>query len=130
MKYQKYKDFLPENIRVKKVSEFERSNKRALFLMIFLNSILLPLNLNKINYDKDIEVFSEDDIYYYENKIKSIKEWININDDYYINISIQNNDGEIYLKDRKFAYNIEEEGFDIKEYTRIEDNMILRVIKR
>ena len=86
MKYQKYKDFLPENIRVKKVSEFERSNKRALFLMIFLNSILLPLNLNKINYDKDIEVFSEDDIYYYENKIKSIKEWININDDYYINI--------------------------------------------
>ncbi|CUO58370.1 hypothetical protein H8S10_08360 [Clostridium sp. NSJ-49] len=130
MKYQKYKDFLPENIRVKKVSEFERSNKRALFLMIFLNSILLPLNLNKINYDKDIEVFSEDDIYYYENKIKSIKEWININDDYYINISIQNNDGEIYLKDRKFAYNIEEEGFDIKEYKRIEDNMILRVIKR
>lgn len=130
MKYQKYKDFLQENIRVKKVSEFERSNKRALFLMIFLNSILLPLNLNKINYDKDIEVFSEDDIYYYENKIKSIKEWININDDYYINISIQNNDGEIYLKDRKFAYNIEEEGFDIKEYKRIEDNMILRVIKR
>lgn len=130
MKYQKYKDFLPENIRVKKVSEFERSNKRALFLMIFLNSILLPLNLNKINYDKDIEVFSEDDIYYYENKIKSIKEWININDDYYINISIQNNDGEIYLKDRKFAYNIEEEEFDIKEYKRIEDNMILRVIKR
>ena len=130
MKYQKYKDFLPENIRVKKVREFERSNKRALFLMIFLNSILLPLNLNKINYDKDIEVFSEDDIYYYENKIKSIKEWININDDYYINISIQNNDGEIYLKDRKFAYNIEEEGIDIKEYKRIEDNMILRVIKR
>lgn len=132
MRYQKYKDFLPESTRLNKVSKINRSNRRALFWMIILNSILLPLNLNKINYDKnkDIEVFSEESTYNYENKIESIKEWININEDYYINISVENYDGEIYLKDREFAYNIEEEGFTIKEYKTIEGDMIIKVVKR
>lgn len=130
MRYQKYKDFLPENIRLNKVSKINRSNRRALFWMVILNSILLPLNLNKINYDKNIEVFSEESIYNYENKIESIKEWINIKEDYYINISVENDNGEIYLKDRKFAYNIEEEGFSVKEYKTIEGDMIIKVVKR
>ena len=130
MRYQKYKNFLPESIRINKVNRINRSNRWALFWMIILNSILLPLNLSNINYDNNEEVFSEVNIYNYENKIESIKEWININEDYYINISVENNDGEIYLKDRKFAYNIEEEGFVLKEYKTSEGDMIIKVVKR
>ncbi|MBM6861899.1 hypothetical protein H9X78_15765, partial [Clostridium saudiense] len=50
MKYQKYKDFLPEGIRLNKVDKINRSNRRAMFWMLILNSILLPLNLSKKNY--------------------------------------------------------------------------------
>ena len=128
MRYQKYKGFLPESIRVNKVSKINESNRRALFGIIILNSILLPLNVSEINED-DIEVFNEESIYNYENKIESIKEWININEDYYTNISVENTEGEIYLKDRKFAYDIEQEEFDIKEYKTLEGDMIIKVVK-
>lgn len=130
MKYQKYKDFLPEGIRLNKVDKINRSNRRAMFWMLILNSILLPLNLSKKNYYNEIEVFDEENIYNYENKIESIKEWININEDYYIKISVENEDGEILLKERKFAYKIDEEGFSVKEYKTIEGDMIIKVVKR
>lgn len=130
MKYQKYKDFLPEGIRLNKVDKINRSNRRAMFWMLILNSILLPLNLSKKNYYNEIEVFNEENIYNYENKIESIKEWININEDYYINISVENEDGEILLKERKFAYKIDEEGFSVKEYKTVEGDMIIKVVKR
>ena len=130
MKYQKYKDFLPEGIRLNKVDKINRSNRRAMFCMLILNSILLPLNLSKKNYYNEIEVFNEENIYNYENKIESIKEWININEDYYINISVENEDGEILLKERKFAYKIDEEGFSVKEYKTVEGDMIIKVVKR
>ena len=130
MKYQKYKDFLPEGIRLNKVDKINRSNRRAMFWMLILNSILLPLNLSKKNYYNEIEVFDEENIYNYENKIESIKEWININEDYYINISVENEDGEILLKERKFAYKIDEEGFSVKEYKTVEGDMIIKVVKR
>lgn len=130
MKYQKYKDFLPEGIRLNKLGKINRSNKRVMFWILILNSILLPLNLSKKNYDNEIEVFNEENIYNYENKIESIKEWININEDYYINISVENEDGEIYLRERKFAYQIEEDGFYVKEYRTIEDDKIIKVVKR
>ena len=130
MKYQKYKDFLPESIRIDKLGKINRSNKRAMFLMLILNSILLPLNFSKKNYDNNIEVSNEEDIYNYENKIESIKEWININEDYYINISVENEAGEIYLRERKFAYQIEKDGFYVKEYRTIEDDKIIKVVKR
>lgn len=130
MKYQKYKDFLPEDIRLNKLDKINKSNKRAMFWILILNSILLPLNLSKKNCDDDIEVFNEENIYNYENKIESIKEWININEDYYINISVENEDGEIYLKERQFAYEIEKDGFYVKEYRTIEDDMIIKVVKR
>lgn len=130
MKYQKYKDFLPEGIRLNKVDKINRSNRRAMFWMLILNSILLPLNLSKKNYYNEIEVFNEENIYNYENKIESIKEWININEDYYIKISVENEDGEILLKERKFAYKIDEEGFSVKEYKTIEGDMIIKVVKR
>ena len=130
MKYQKYKDFLPEGIRLNKVDKINRSNRRAMFWMLILNSILLPLNLSKKNYYNEIEVFDEENIYNYENKIESIKEWININEDYYIKISVENEDGEILLKERKFDYKIDEEGFSVKEYKTIEGDMIIKVVKR
>ncbi|SCJ54569.1 Uncharacterised protein [uncultured Clostridium sp.] len=130
MKYQKYKDFLPEDIRLNKLDKINKSNKRAMFWILILNSILLPLNLSKKNCDDDIEVFNEENMYNYENKIESIKEWININEDYYINISVENEDGEIYLKERQFAYEIEKDGFYVKEYRTIEDDMIIKVVKR
>ena len=130
MKYQKYKDFLPEGIRLNKVDKINRSNRRAMFWMLILNSILLPLNLSKKNYYNEIEVFNEENIYNYENKIESIKEWININEDYYIKISVENEDGEILLKERKFAYKIDEEGFSVKEYKTVEGDMIIKVVKR
>ena len=130
MKYQKYKDFLPEGIRLNKVDKINRSNRRAMFWMLILNSILLPLNLSKKNYYNEIEVFDEENIYNYENKIESIKEWININEDYYIKISVENEDGEILLKERKFAYKIDEEGFSVKEYKTVEGDMIIKVVKR
>lgn len=130
MQYQKYKDFLPENVRINKVSKINRSTKRTIFWTLILNIILLPLNLNKTNFDKDIEVFAEETTYNYENKIESIKKWININEEYYINISVENEQGEIYLKDRKFAYNIEEEGFTIKEFRTMEGDKIIKVVKR
>ena len=101
-----------------------------MFWMLILNSILLPLNLSKKNYYNEIEVFDEENIYNYENKIESIKEWININEDYYIKISVENEDGEILLKERKFAYKIDEEGFSVKEYKTIEGDMIIKVVKR
>ena len=130
MKYQKYKDFLPEGIRLNKLGKINRSNKRVMFWILILNSILLPLNLSKKNYDNEIEEFNEENIYKYENKIESIKEWININEDYYINISVENEDGEIYLRERKFAYQIEKDGFYVKEYRTIEDDKIIKVVKR
>lgn len=130
MKYQKYKDFLPEGIRLSKLDKINRSNKRVMFWILILNSILLPLNLSKKNYNNEIEVSNEEDIYNYENKIESIKEWININEDYYINISVENEAGEIYLRERKFAYQIEKDGFYVKEYRTIEDDKIIKVVKR
>lgn len=130
MKYQKYKDFLPESTRIDKLGKINKSNKRAMFLMLILNSILLPLNFSKKDYDNNIEVSNEENIYRYENKIESIKEWISINEDYYINISVENEAGEISLKERKFAYEIEKDGFDVKEYRRIEEDMIIKVVKR
>lgn len=130
MKYQKYKDFLPNNIRINKVNKINRSTKRTIFWTIILNSILLPLNLNNINNQKDIDVLTEEKTYDYENKIESIKKWINISEDYYINISVENEEGEIHLRDRKFAYNIEEDGFTIKEFRTMEGDNIIKVVKK
>ena len=103
MRYQKYKNFLPENIRVNKVNKINSNNRRTIFWIILLNSILLPLNLNKVSADKNTEEIAEEILYTYENKIESIKEWIDIDEHYYENILVEDNSGEIRLKDRKFA---------------------------
>jgi hypothetical protein len=130
MRYQKYKNFLPENIRVNKVNKINSNNRRTIFWIILLNSILLPLNLNKVSADKNTEEIAEEILYTYENKIESIKEWIDIDEHYYENILVEDNSGEIRLKDRKFAYDIEEDGFSIKEYKTIEEGIIIKVVKR
>lgn len=130
MRYQKYKNFLPENIRVNKVNKINSNNRRTIFWIILLNSILLPLNLNKVSADKNTEEIAEEILYTYENKIECIKEWIDIDEHYYENILVEDNSGEISLKDRKFAYDIEEDGFAIKEYKTIEEGIIIKVVKR
>lgn len=129
MKYKKYKEFLPDSIRSDKVSKINKSIRRTIVLLLILNSILLPLNLKKINCGEENQI-EKYNVYDYENKVETIKNWIDMSNDYVSRILVENGEGELYLKDRSFAYNVDEKKFRIRECKVIDNNTVIKVIKR
>lgn len=126
MKYKKYKGFLPEYIRVNQNNKIERSNTRAIILLSILNMIIFPLNLDKLFVKNDIEV---DKSITYEKSISKyqIIKWIDIGSVLSDKITVYNDEGELKLKNRDSAYNIEDYGFVIQEFKIIDDEVIVNI---
>lgn len=130
MKYLKNKGFIPKSYIEDRENNEVKSNKRAIVLLVIINLIILPLNLNKIklfsNNSDELNKLENIDLIKGINKEILIR-WINVSNDSIEKFKVENDIGEFTIVNRDTAYKLEELGFTIKEITEINENLIVKV---
>lgn len=127
--YKEYKEFIPKSFEEKNRMIQERGKKKGKLLIIMLNFILLPLNINiikekclagEINAAQDIVV--EKGI-----AVDTIEKWLSINKIDFTNINIENGKGKITIESLSEVKNIEEAGFRVNSLKEDDKKYIVEI---
>lgn len=123
-KYLKYKNFIPIEFINKKEYQDRKSNRFGISLLILLNLLLIPINLDNIFYrneiNKDENMVSEPQYNY-----SDIYKWLPLGDLSLKNININNGIAEVIAKDSNVLKDIEEKGFVIQKIKVEGDNIVV-----
>lgn len=127
--YKEYKEFIPKSFEEKNRMIQERGKKKGKLLIIMLNFILLPLNINiikekclagEINAAQDIVV--EKGI-----AADTIEKWLSINKVDFTSVNIENGKGKITIESLSEVKNIEEAGFRVNSLKEDDKKYIVEI---
>ena len=113
--YKEYKEFIPKSFEEKNKRIQQKGRKKAKILIVILNFILFPLNLNAVkdnNRDVDFNINStvlvEDKV-----NISDIEKWFEIKEINYTSLNVKDGKGKIEIDNFNKINKLEELGFKI-----------------